>query len=522
MEQRELTAPRLTRFDRAAFGVVAGLLAVVFAYLLAYGLLRTSVLDPAEPAGEHVLYVWDNVAVNLVMLLGWLVLVRLAMRFERRIRLGWLTGIALGITFALGMAWVLVLRAVPVNDPGILYYTAAELTRGDPSELWRHEVYLRTNPFQAGYLQYSEVLQRVFGRHSYVPQGLINAAFLTAAYGALMDLSWRSLNDRRVQVAVVLLLTLCVQPVCFTTFLYGNLPGLCLSLWALDCLLRWLTGGRRRWLVPALMLMALAVVLKPNYLIFALAAALVTALYALGSRRLGALLVCAGLLAAPMAADWLARLALEKRTGFPLGEGAPQTTWLAMGMQEGPIAPGWYNRYSLTLMERAELDPDTALALNRQDIAQRLSEFAADPAYALSFYHEKMVSQWAETTFEAMLVNRVMPSESPFPALVSSLLSGGGSHALALYMEGYTLTLYLGFAAGTALLAIGLFRRRAWDWTRLYAPLALMVAVLGGFLYHMLFEAKSQYLMIYLPMMTPLSAWGLAWRRENVKATPAP
>ena len=133
-----------------------------------------------------------------------------------------------------------------------------------------------------------------------------------------------------------------------------------------------------------------------------------------------------------------------------------------------------------------------------------------------------MVSQWAETTFEAMLVNRVMPSESPFPALVSSLLSGGGSHALALYMEGYTLTLYLGFAAGTALLAIGLFRRRAWDWTRLYAPLALMVAVLGGFLYHMLFEAKSQYLMIYLPMMTPLSAWGLAWRRENVKATPAP
>ena len=92
MEQRELTAPRLTRFDRAAFGVAAGLLAVVFAYLLAYGLLRTSVFDPAEPAGEHVLYVWDNVVVNLVMLLGWLVLVRLAMRFERRIRLGWLTG----------------------------------------------------------------------------------------------------------------------------------------------------------------------------------------------------------------------------------------------------------------------------------------------------------------------------------------------------------------------------------------------------------------------------------------------
>lgn len=261
MEQRELTAPCLTRFDRVAFGAAAGLLAIVFAYLLAYGLLRTSVFDPADPAGEHVLYVWDNVAVNLAMLLGWLVLFRLALHFQRRIRLGWLTGAALGVTFALGVAWVLVLRAVPVNDPGILYYTAAELTRGDPSELWRHEVYLRTNPFQAGYLQYSELLQRIFGRHSYVPQGLLNAAFLTAAYGALMDLTWRSLHDRRTQVALTLLLVLCVQPVCYTTFLYGNLPGLCLSLWALDCLLRWLTGGRRRWIVPALTLMALAVVL---------------------------------------------------------------------------------------------------------------------------------------------------------------------------------------------------------------------------------------------------------------------
>ena len=64
MEQRELASPRLTRFDRAAFGIAAGLLAVVFAYLLAYGLLRTSVFDPADPAGEHVLYVWDKSADN--------------------------------------------------------------------------------------------------------------------------------------------------------------------------------------------------------------------------------------------------------------------------------------------------------------------------------------------------------------------------------------------------------------------------------------------------------------------------
>ena len=521
MEQRKLTPPCLTRLDRAAFCAVAALLALMFAYLFGYSLLRTSVFDPAGEISEHVLHVWDSVAVNLAMLAGWLVLFRLALRFEGRIRLGWLTAASLGLTFVLGAAWVLVMRAVPINDTGILYYSAAGLARGDTSELWRQELYLRTNAFQAGYLQYSEVLQRLFGRYSYVPQGLLNAAFLTAACGAVLDLTWRCLHERRVQILTTLLLALCVQPVCYTTFLYGNLPGLCLGLWALACLVRRIGGGRGWWLVPALALMALSVALKPNYLILALAAALVTALYALGSRRFSALLVCAGLLAAPVAASRLAGLVLEARTGFAIGQGAPQTTWLAMGMQEGPLAPGWYNRYSLSVMERADMDPEAAQALVRGDIATRLAEFSADPGYALSFYHEKMVSQWAETTFEALLVNRTMPSESTVPAAVESLLRGGGSQALAAYMEGYTLMLYLGFALGAARLALGLSRRGGWAWPRLYGPLALMVAVLGGFLYHLLFEGKSQYLVVYLPMMAPLCACALSWRRP-VRAPAAP
>ena len=196
MEQRELTAPCLTRFDRVAFGAAAGAAGIVFAYLLAYGLLRTSVFDPADPAGEHVLYVWTTwLSTWRCCWAGWCFSASAAL--STAYPPGMVDRRGAGVTFALGVAWVLVLRAVPVNDPGILYYTAAELTRGDPSELWRHEVYLRTNPFQAGYLQYSELLQRIFGRHSYVPQGLLNAAFLTAAYGALMDLTWRSLHDRR-------------------------------------------------------------------------------------------------------------------------------------------------------------------------------------------------------------------------------------------------------------------------------------------------------------------------------------
>ena len=60
MEQRELTTPCLTRFDRVAFGAAAGLLAIVFAYLLAYGLLRTSVCFSGWRCTFNGVSAWDG------------------------------------------------------------------------------------------------------------------------------------------------------------------------------------------------------------------------------------------------------------------------------------------------------------------------------------------------------------------------------------------------------------------------------------------------------------------------------
>ena len=42
------------------------------------------------------------------------------------------------------------------------------------------------------------------------------------------------------------------------------------------------------------------------------------------------------------------------------------------------------------------------------------------------------------------------------------------------------------------------------------AQLMLPVTVLGGFLYHMLFEAKSQYIYPYMLLLLPLAAKGLS------------
>ncbi len=362
----------MPRWERALFGALLAMMGALFAYLFGYCCLFTSVFEPGSAVSEHVLYLRDNVLMSLLTALGGVLLLRLTLRWEARIDLRWLTAAALLVTFALGCAWALMMRAQPVNDPGILHYTAAELARGNVEELARHTEYLRVNPFQAGYMQYAELLQRVFDRGSTLPQQLLNAAYLTIAYGAVMDIVWRSLRDRRVQIVTTLLMMTALQPVLYVTMLYGNVPGLCFALLSLWALLRWVQGGRALWLLPALAAITVAVVLKPNYLIAALAMALVCAMYAFGAKRYLALAVALALTACPLLGDKAAQMLLEKRTGFALGEGAPQTTWLAMGMQEGDMAPGWYNRYTLDTYEAAGEDMQEMVERNREAIAERL------------------------------------------------------------------------------------------------------------------------------------------------------
>ena len=496
----------LKRFDRTVFGLLCAFLAVLFVYLFGYSMLYTSRIDTGFIAAEVVLYQKDSLVINLVRVINGLFVCFLTVRLGEKLPLKTFTALCLTLTFVMGCAWVLVHRGVPINDTGILHYTAAELARGNPSELWRHEVYLRTNPHQAGYLLYSEIMQRLFGRRTTIPQGILNAVWLTGAYAAVLSLTWRSFRDRSIQRLTVLMLMLFIQPVFYTSFLYGNLPGMCAALWAVDFILY---GFKKRiGMVIACILLCIAVVLKPNFLILALALAIVLAVRALSLKRFASLFLAVCVLVLPVFSAKSVQLLLEKRTGFDMGAGAPQTLWLAMGMQESTRAPGWYNHYPTDTMQAAGCDVDKVAQIVRGDIAARAEAFAADPSYAMDFYHQKMVSQWSNTAFEIDFTNAVMENKSPWPGLVDRLLTGDLFQLLAGYMEGYTLVLYLGFAAGCALLAVSLFKGKA-DWQQLFGPFTLLLTILGGFLYHMLFEAKSQYVLFYLPMMIPTAAAGL-------------
>ena len=126
------------------------------------------------------------------------------------------------------------------------------------------------------------------------------------------------------------------------------------------------------------------------------------------------------------------------------------------------------------------------------------------------FFKKKLLSQFNEPSFESVWLSQVrkhdIPEGEALPSLVTSVYTGGLSKLLDHWFEYYNMIVYLSFTAGM----IWMVYRRKTDPCTVILPLT----VLGGVLYHMMFEGKSQYILPYFVMLIPFAVYGLA---ETVK-----
>ena len=167
------------------------------------------------------------------------------------------------------------------------------------------------------------------------------------------------------------------------------------------------------------------------------------------------------------------------------------------------MAEGWFNNYNQDTYRTADYDSELASERGRQAIADRLEEFADDPQMALEFYKNKTLSQWAEPTYESLWLSFPMDSvwqDEPLTAFQKAVYQGG----LNLLLEGW----------------MDLYQSLVWLWATIYVvarrkklevpQLAPGLVILGGFLFQLLWEAKSQYTMVYFLMAIPYASGGLA------------
>ena len=288
----------------------------------------------------------------------------------------------------------------------------------------------------------------------------------------------------------------------FPVYVYGTIPMVFFSLCAMLCFARYL---RTRKLVYGLLwpaLIAAAYVLKPNAAVPLIAMAICAVLDMMVSRD-WKLLLFAGLSAVlSVAAIRLIILQYELRGGMRLTEDLSYLARLVMGLRGGGGAAGWYNGYTdkfLPLDVTAEMEREMAMA----DLREVLAAFAADPGSLFAFLREKLLTQWLEPTNGCLWYGNLNGQHGVLKDLAAPVYAQGSGLRAALegYMNVFQQALYWLSAAGIA----NLFRRKKGP-----ASLVLPLILLGGVAYHLIFEAKSSYSYMYVLLLMPLAAQGLA------------
>lgn len=419
----------------------------------------------------------------------------------------------LALWLVLTLLFVMGIGLQPRADNLEIIEAAKRFAQGDYSPLEKD--YFNVLSYQLGICLPMEGLARLFPGLdlSLMMQG-INAVLSVLTAGALATLCAVLSGKREAGTAAVLLYVAFLPMALFCVFVYGTLPMLLLCALAMLCFTRYLRT--RRWGFGAgyALLMGCAMVVKPNAAVPLAALAICAALDVMESRdwRLLGFAALSVLLAAalPRAVIGL----YELRGGVMLREDVSMLARLAMGMQESPIASGWYTGF-IEEFWPASVTVEQERAAAVAELSARLRVFREEPATAAAFFGEKALTQWLEPAYDMIWYGSVCEKAGRFNGFAHMVFREGSPLRAALegYMTIYRQAMYLLACVGAA----GALRRR-----RDSAQLMLPVTILGGFLYHMLFEAKSQYIYVYAVFMIPLAAQGLctlrvwlkgAWRR---------
>lgn len=504
-------------FARLEGWAVMLILVLLLAFMLFLSIsawTETSYLNTNNISGENIDIYADNVFLNIIMGALSVCLLYIFYQYADAVSPRLMELMLYGWMFVFGCLFILTTKlAAPVySDSYIVTNAAMDAAFG---EFYSMESYFARFPFQLGYVFYCEVFFRLMlllvpglpEGYYYLALQCGNLVWLILSYFALLRIAALMSGNPGVHRLSCLLMIFSIQPLMSCTFLYGNIPAFACGVFALWMFTLFIKGERLHHALLCALGLSLAVLLKLNLMIFLVAVGgvwLVELVKKFSLKSCLSLVLC---VLCVLSISKLPQQLYEKRSGYDFGEGIPMLSWLAMGMDEGHAAAGWYKEeHTVEAFKLSGNDPELTSQMAKAAIKERAAFFASHPGEALRFFSEKLRSQWNEPSYDSLWLNQVFLSFSEKGGLYNLLCNKCARFTLSIMNQHQQMVFF-----GALLAIIALMKKRD------ILSCSLPLIILGGFMYHLLFEAKSQYALPYFILMLPLSAYGLGAMFEYLR-----
>ena len=488
---------KFLKFVEKASTIVVGVIFFIFSiYLLSISFLSTTVIDKSE----KVLFKSDSpilLIFCLMLFMFWLMVMYQKVKLSDKAKKTILySAYALAGIFA--VAFVLTTQLVPRADQKYVITIAEAFRNGDFSAMDKG-AYLDKYPFQSRLVWVLYLLSFVFGKGNFVAIQLLNVvAFLFSAF-FLGRIAKAVFKNDEVKFFTEIIFLFFVPLMCYVSFVYGNVGGLCLGLGAVYFEVKFFESEKITDMIISAVFISFAVLLKPNFLIFLVAMVIFLILDMVKKKKIlkqgvSILILAALYFIVGFTADFTVK-SISKRE---LSDGIPNTAWVALGLQEGSRGPGWYTRFSIDTYKENGYDTEKTKEAVLENISQSLDDFKSGKRDAVDFFARKTASQWNDPTFQC--VNLMQGHESDVQE----------KFILPKFMYGENATWIFGiFNIVHTLMLFGILLWFVSEYKKLDVNMLILAVIfIGGFLFHLVWEAKAQYTVLFYVLIFPYCIMG--------------
>ena len=393
-----------------------------------------------------------------------------------------------------GLYLIVFSKTMPAADSGSVYWMADALSRGDLSIIDPVNSYLTYYPQQIGLTSLLAVFIKAVGvvpiniagfhlvKIFYILMVLLTIFIMYKTVGLL----WK---DDRISKVFLMLVFASFYYCMYSTFIYSEIPSILMMSLSFYLFVSAESSGKRTYfmMITSACCCVLAVFLRKNALIFAIAMLIVQILCMFKRKKAEYIIAIIITIAGSLFLQPLVITVYEAKAGRQLTDGVTTASYIAMGMQEGGRSSGWYNGYNYNTYTESNLDKTLADAASKKAIKDRLIYFNNNKSEAIAFYARKLLSQWTDGTYACAQATYASYGRSE---LAEKMYTGSLYNVYMYIADAVMNVVYIGFL----ITVIYAFAKRGKEELFILLP---GLFVLGGFMFHMFWEANSRYILTY-------------------------
>lgn len=405
--------------------------------------------------------------------------------------------VTLIIYILFSILWIILVRPRIGGDSIHVSNIAQTFYRGDNNEFLNNKTYagITLKEYMQGYPQQislSFVYSIVFRILHFDEVGIlrvINVLGATLIVTAIYKITKQLSKQYKINtiLPLTIILTFISLPM-LTTFIYGDIPSLALCLFSVYFMMKYIENKKTKFMISASLLTSIAYMMRMNSLIFIIATIIYLILNVIkefDKKEFKKSIISIGIIMIYIIISIIPAKIVENyyfnKYNLDKNKIYPKASFILMAMEESERGKGWYNE---KIAEPALHQEKNIKEKYNKKIKKRIGYLSKNIEYTCNFYSQKIISMWSENTYSAIMNNNIKNSLEKI------------KNPLIYYQKIIVVLL-------TASCIIILIQNRKKISLEI---LFLLTIFIGGFAFHILWEAKSRYIIPYIVILIPITA----------------